>query len=310
MTVYGYLRVSTDKQDCDNQKIGVEALAKRRGLVVDKWIEDDGVSGTKEPEKRALGGVLKKLKKDDVILCSELSRLGRKLFMIMRILEKAMSVGAHIFTEKENYELGDNVQSKVLAFAFGLVAELEREMISKRTKEALAAKKAKGEKLGRTVGSKNKIHKYDDFSLKKFEKNYAKTFSLEKALKEQGMSVTYFYACFDDDTMSKVCAIRQKLRDEKYLANGGKSNPNRARFSLKCRSALQSMGKTATKPIVRLSDFKVYETLESCWRDNFYSEVRTTVNNLRRFLEAIEDGDEFHGKFFEFKDFYDGVSIG
>ncbi len=189
MTVYGYLRVSTDKQDCDNQKIGVEALAKRRGLVVDKWIEDDGVSGTKEPEKRALGGVLKKLKKDDVILCSELSRLGRKLFMIMRILEKAMSVGAHIFTEKENYEL---------------VAELEREMISKRTKEAIAAKRKRGEKLGRTFGSKNKIHKYDDFSLKKFEKNYEKTFSLEKALKEQGMSVTYFYACFDVCNQTKV----------------------------------------------------------------------------------------------------------
>lgn len=310
MTVYGYLRVSTDKQDCDNQKLGVEALAKRRGLVVDKWIEDEGVSGTKEPEKRALGGVLKKLKKDDVILCSELSRLGRKLFMIMRILEKAMAVGAHIFTEKENYELGDNVQSKVLAFAFGLVAELEREMISKRTKEALRRRRENGLSLGRKKGSVNKTHKFDGFSLEMFEKNYAKTFSLEKALNEQGMSVTYFYACFDDDTMSKVNKIRQKLRDERYLAKGGTNNPNRARLSLKCQLALKNMGKVALKPIVRLTDFKAYNTLEACWRDNFYSEVRTTVNNLRRFLEAIEDGDEFHGKLFEFKDFYDGVSNG
>ena len=213
MTVYGYLRVSTDKQDCDNQKVGVKALAKRRGLVVDKWIEDDGVSGTKEPEKRALGGVLKKLKKDDVILCSELSRLGRKLFMIMRILEKAMTVGAHIFTEKENYELGDNVQSKVLAFAFGLVAELEREMISKRTKEALARKRERGEHLGRAFGAKNKKHVVDSFDLKKFEKAYAKTFKVEIACKDCGISSGTMYS--DKRLAAKCKEIIKKLWSER-----------------------------------------------------------------------------------------------
>ena len=161
MTVYGYLRVSTDKQDCDNQKIGVEALAEKSGLSIENWIVDAGVSGTKEPEKRKLGKLLRKIRTGDVIICSELSRLGRKLFMIISILEHCMKIGAKVLTVKDGYELGDNVQSKVLAFAFGLVAELEREMISKRTKEALQRRKAEGKSIGRQVGAKNKQHILD-----------------------------------------------------------------------------------------------------------------------------------------------------
>lgn len=161
MTVYGYLRVSTDRQDCDNQRIGVESLAEKLGLPVESWIIDDGVSGTKEPEKRKLGKLLRKIGTGDVIICSELSRLGRKLFMVVSILEHCMKVGAKVLTVKDGYELGDNVQSKVLAFAFGLVAELERDMISKRTKEALQRRKADGKKLGRPFGSRNKKHALD-----------------------------------------------------------------------------------------------------------------------------------------------------
>lgn len=158
MTVYGYLRVSTDKQDCDNQKVGVKALAEKLDLPIESWIIDNGVSGTKEPEKRQLGKLLKKIKSGDVIICSELSRLGRKLFMVISILEHCMKVGAKVLTVKDGYELGDNVQSKVLAFAFGLVAELEREMISKRTKEALSRVKAQGRSIGRPKGRKNIKH--------------------------------------------------------------------------------------------------------------------------------------------------------
>lgn len=161
MTVYGYLRVSTDKQDCDNQKIGVEALAEKLGLPIESWIIDDGVSGTKEPQKRKLGKLLRKIKTGDVIICSELSRLGRKLFMVISILEHCMKIGAKVLTAKEGYELGDNVQSKILAFAFGLVAELEREMISKRTKEALQRRKMNGQAIGRMKGAKNKRHVLD-----------------------------------------------------------------------------------------------------------------------------------------------------
>jgi DNA invertase Pin-like site-specific DNA recombinase len=159
--IYGYIRVSTDKQDCENQKIGIEAKAKALGLTINKYISDNGISGTKEPDERALGGMLKKLRPGDIVICSEISRLGRKLFMIMRILEHCMKSGAKVYTVKGGYELGDNIQSKVMAFAFGLSAEIERDLISQRTREALIRIKADGRKLGRAFGSKNKTHKLD-----------------------------------------------------------------------------------------------------------------------------------------------------
>ena len=159
--VYGYIRVSTDHQDCKNLKLGIEAKATALGLSIDKYIEDAGVSGIKEPDERALGGCLRKLRMGDVIICSELSRLGRKLFMIMRILEHCMQIGAKLYTVKDGYELGDNIQSKVLAFAFGLSAEIERDLISQRTKEAMARRRACGLYTGRKPGAKNLHHKLD-----------------------------------------------------------------------------------------------------------------------------------------------------
>ncbi len=159
--VYGYIRVSTDHQDCENQKLGIEAKARSLGIQIEKYIQDSGVSGTKEPNKRALGSCLRRLQSGDVLICSELSRLGRKMFMIMRILEHCMNIGARVYTVKDGYELGDNIQSKVLAFAFGLSAEIERDLISQRTKEALALRRAQGYKLGRAFGSRNKRHKMD-----------------------------------------------------------------------------------------------------------------------------------------------------
>ena len=153
--VYGYLRVSTGTQDIENQKIGVVDEATRRGLVIDKYITDENISGGVEPEKRALGKLLKKLKPGDVLIAGEISRLGRTLFMVMRILEYCMNNGVSVYTHKDGYELGDNIQSKVLAFAFGLAAEIERKMISERTKEALRRKREEGVILGRPVGRKN-----------------------------------------------------------------------------------------------------------------------------------------------------------
>ncbi|GMO14627.1 MAG: master DNA invertase Mpi family serine-type recombinase [Termitinemataceae bacterium] len=151
---YGYIRVSTDRQTVDNQRFEIERFCLKNGLTVGQWIEET-ISGTKSPDKRLLGSLLSLVKKDDLIVCSELSRLGRSLFMIMSILNQLMLNGVRVWTIKDNYRLGDNIQSKVLAFAFGLSAEIERDLISQRTKEALARKRSEGVILGRPVGRKS-----------------------------------------------------------------------------------------------------------------------------------------------------------
>ena len=161
--IYAYLRVSTDDQTCQNQRLGVESLAKKLGLTIDKYIIDDGISGTCDPKKRNLGRLLRSMRPGDVLLCSEISRLGRKLLMVMEILNTLMQKECTLYTVKDNFTLGDNIQSKVLAFAFSLVAELERDLIAMRTREALARLKASGVKLGRPVGAKTQNHKLDQY---------------------------------------------------------------------------------------------------------------------------------------------------
>ena len=156
--VYGYIRVSTDKQTVENQKFEINNFCKNNNLTIAFWIEET-ISGTKSVNERKLGILLKKVKKDDIIICAELSRLGRNMFMIMSILNYCMDNEIKVWTIKDNYRLGDDLTSKVLAFAFGLSAEIERNLISQRTKEALARKKAEGVKLGRPKGSKSSHYK-------------------------------------------------------------------------------------------------------------------------------------------------------
>lgn len=153
--IYGYLRVSSDEQEINSQKQGVEQFAKDKGWKIDKYISDEGVSGGKDPDKRNLGPLLKLIKKDDVIICSEISRLGRDLYMVMDILHFCMERGCIIYTVKDRFILGDDIQSKVLAFAFGLSAEIERQMIRQRTKEGLKLRMKQGVLLGRPIGRAN-----------------------------------------------------------------------------------------------------------------------------------------------------------
>lgn len=155
---YAYIRVSSDKQTVANQKFEIKNFCKRNGMVVNYWFEET-ISGTKGPDKRELGKLLKKMKSDDILICSELSRLGRNLLMIMGILNECMNRDIQVWTIKDNYRLGSDINSKVLAFAFGLSAEIERNLISQRTKEALARKRAEGVILGRPKGSKSKVRK-------------------------------------------------------------------------------------------------------------------------------------------------------
>lgn len=152
--IYGYIRVSSDKQTVENQRFEILSFCKQEGMSIDGWIEET-VSGTKNYDKRELGTLLNRVQKDDLIICSELSRLGRNLFMIMEILNQCMAKECRVWTIKDSYRLGEDIQSKVLAFAFGLSAEIERNLISQRTKEALARKKAEGIILGRPKGRKS-----------------------------------------------------------------------------------------------------------------------------------------------------------
>ena len=144
--IYGYIRVSSDKQTVENQRFEITKFCEAQNLVINDWIEET-ISGAKNYSKRQLGR-------------SELSRLGRNLFMIMEILNICMTKECRVWTIKDNYRLGEDIQSKVLAFAFGLSAEIERNLISQRTKEALARKKAEGIVLGRPIGRKTDESKY------------------------------------------------------------------------------------------------------------------------------------------------------
>lgn len=151
---YGYIRVSSDKQTVENQRFEINKFCQQEHITIDGWIEET-ISGTKSYDKRQLGTLLKRVQNGDLIICAELSRLGRNLFMIMEILNICMTKECRVWTIKDNYRLGEDIQSKVLAFAFGLSAEIERNLISQRTKEALARRKAEGVVLGRPKGSRS-----------------------------------------------------------------------------------------------------------------------------------------------------------
>ena len=149
--IYGYVRVSTDTQSLENQHFEIEQFAKQNNLVVDKWIEEK-ISATSSLNKRKLGSLLSMLKKNDILIATELSRLGRNLMQVMAILQHCLDIECQVWTLKEKYKLGADIQSKVLAFAFGLSAEIERQLISQRTKECLNRLKTEGKHLGRPFG--------------------------------------------------------------------------------------------------------------------------------------------------------------
>ena len=174
---YGYIRVSTDKQTVENQRFEITNFCNKEHLNIDGWIEET-ISGCKNYDKRKLGNLLNKVQKNDLIICAELSRLGRNLFMIIEILNVCMNKECKVWTIKDNYRLGDDIQSKVLAFAFGLSAEIERNLISQRTKEALAREKAEGVQIGRIKGSHNSYTKLtgkEDYILLRLSKGCTKT---------------------------------------------------------------------------------------------------------------------------------------
>ncbi|WP_341748873.1 master DNA invertase Mpi family serine-type recombinase [Candidatus Tisiphia endosymbiont of Sialis lutaria] len=156
--IYAYVRVSTDTQTVTNQKYEILQFIDEKKIHIGQWVEES-ISGTKKVNERKLGTLLDNMVANDLLIVTELSRLGRNLMEVMSFLHQCMERNIKVFTTKERYELGNNINSKVLAFAFSLSAEIERNMISQRTKEALARKKSEGIKLGRPKGSLSKYTK-------------------------------------------------------------------------------------------------------------------------------------------------------
>lgn len=154
MAVIGYIRVSSTKQTLEHQHFEIEQYAKNQGLTIDTWVEEK-ISSRKALKNRKLGTLLDNLQENDILISCEISRLGRSLLEVMRILETCLSKNCQVWTLKENYRLGNDIQSKVLAFAFGLAAEIERNLISQRTKSSLANLKASGKKLGRPLAAES-----------------------------------------------------------------------------------------------------------------------------------------------------------
>ena len=180
---YAYIRVSTNKQHTDNQISEIKRFCKANKLVVNEFVVEV-ISGTKSPNKRKLGKLMENVQEGDLIICTELSRLGRSLIMIMNVLQHFLEKNVSVWTIKDCYKLGDDIQSKVLAFAFGLSAEIERKLISERTKQGLQRAKEKGVRIGRVKGKKNshyKLSKYDTYIKKQLLKGRSKL-SLAKEL--------------------------------------------------------------------------------------------------------------------------------
>ena len=164
--VYGYIRVSTGHQNLENQQLEIQKFAKSKGIHIDRGIEEK-ISGTKKPENRKLGKeIMEEGKAGDLIICTEISRFGRSLIMIMNVLQFFLERNIKVWTIKDNYRLGDDIQSKVIAFAFGLSAEIERQLISERTKQGIHRARLEGKQIGRKVGRKSdyyKLSEYDDY---------------------------------------------------------------------------------------------------------------------------------------------------
>ena len=155
MAVIGYIRVSSNKQTCEHQHFEIEQFAHQNNIIVDRWVEET-ISSRKALNKRQLGRLLEELKEGDILISAEISRLGRSLLEVMHILENCLNKNCQVWTIKEHYRLGNDIQSKVMAFAFGLSAEIERNLISQRTKASLDNIKATGKRLGRPFSAQSK----------------------------------------------------------------------------------------------------------------------------------------------------------
>ena len=189
--IIGYLRVSTEKQNPENQRDEIRRFAEEKSLAVDSWVVETA-SGKIAHKKRKLGRLLRKMNKGDTLIVTEISRLSRSLTEIMAIMGYCLEKEVCIYTTKERYTFDNSINSKVLCFAFGLVAEIERNLISMRTKEALALKRAEGVRLGRRPGSDVKMQVIRDNSAR-IEAMVASGITVTKICRKIGISRNTWY---------------------------------------------------------------------------------------------------------------------
>jgi len=151
MKTLAYVRVSTDRQDVENQRLEILQLANTKALGPVAFLQEV-ISGRKPWRDRALGPAFDELKKGDAVIVAELSRLGRSMLEIMEILSQAVQRGIRVYAAKGTWALDGSLQSKIFAMVLAMAAEIERDLISQRTKAALKAKVAAGVTLGRPKG--------------------------------------------------------------------------------------------------------------------------------------------------------------
>ena len=163
MTTIGFIRVSTLDQDTEKNKIDILQFANRMQLGNVSFVEEK-VSGTKDYNKRKLGALLEKLNKGDVLIVPELSRIARSTLQILEVIQVTQDKGITLYSLKENFcNMDNSIASTVTKTIFALVSQIERELISLRTKEALHARKLSGVKLGRPKGKgKSKLDEHKD----------------------------------------------------------------------------------------------------------------------------------------------------
>lgn len=156
MSNFAYLRVSTDMQDNQNQKLSILDYCNSSHLSPLKFVEDT-VSGKVSWKERKIGEILNQAKKGDVIVVAEVSRLGRSALQVLEILEFAANHKISVHVAKNRFVMDGSMQATITATILGLAAQIEREFISLRTKEALAKRKQDGKSLGRPKGLAQKL---------------------------------------------------------------------------------------------------------------------------------------------------------
>lgn len=189
--IVAYLRVSTGHQVLDNQKNEVEKYVAAKGMTVDRWVTEI-VSGTKKGRDRKIGALVKQLRRGDTLLITEISRLSRTLMDIMSIVGELLEKGVTLYSIKDGYTFDDTINSKVLLFAFGLVAEIERNLISMRTKEALDLRRRQGITLGRREGSYRKLNVLEE-NREKVDEALANGVPIASICRKYKVSYSTFY---------------------------------------------------------------------------------------------------------------------